>query len=128
MEPITLRVKKDLFAQEALLKAACMLIDDYYLLLDKDSEDYILTCTPKEEDMEINEEILEGILFNHLIAQEVQQKVSRDNYKIKETIVGKVLIHAIGVQPLVSELIFDEDEEDEDEDLDELSTPWEDKS
>jgi His-Xaa-Ser system protein HxsD len=118
-------VDTSLYTKNSVIKACIPFLDSHYVKLDIDKQDYTIEIVTKEETDAFDTEKIIGEFNNILLSTEALSTISDETVKIKETIVGKAIIHAIGVQPLVSEMIFEEEEEDED--LDEVALPWEEK-
>lgn len=125
MNKVIFKVDTSLYSKNSVIKACIPFLDLHYVKLEMDTQEYTIELVIKEKAVLLDVEQIIGEFNNILISTEVLSTVSQETVKIKETIVGKAIIHAIGVQPLVSEMIFDEEEEDED--LEEVALPWEEK-
>lgn len=128
---ITLKVNAQTYTLEAIYGAAYVFLDVAYVFLDKDTAgDIIVTLKPKTISNKKGLENLSGEFSNQLLNYSLREAIAKDNQKIREYIVGRALVGAIGEDPLLDQSDEAADDEDEGEwkgdDLG-IAVPWEEK-
>ena len=79
-----IRVNKELYSKEVLLKTAYSLTDKVYLHLDQDENDWLISWKLKE-----NQNIDEGEFENELIAQSLREKLINQTADIRKLILAR---------------------------------------
>ena len=100
------RLKKNLYDKTAIFKAAFHFTDDYYLYIDTDENDFIVSIDAKAG--ETNPKIVEQFC-NEAIAQETRIKVFNDTKEIREMILAR---------SFASTIIEEKDSKDVEEEVD----------
>lgn len=109
--------KKELYSKEALLKAAYTYIDDYYVHLDADDEQYIVDVSAKDEG---NDNLPSTEAFvNEMLIQEMRAVVWKKTNNIRELIYARALASTIIDKP-ADEIA----EDDYDPDADSILKDW----
>ena len=87
-----LKLSKEIYEKEALIKTAYLFTDKYYIELDSEEELFVVKITPKLKDFEDN---IEKDFLNELIVQTTRLLVSRRTKNIREMIIGRALASTI---------------------------------
>lgn len=81
----------DIYPKEVLIKAAFRFLDQAYIHIDKENDNYIVTITPKEEDNEISQ----GEFDNEMLAQAARYAVFTRTKAIREITLGRAMASTI---------------------------------
>ncbi len=130
-------INPKVYPLEAIYGAAYVFLDRAYVFLDEDSKGQILVSLKGKDKMSKKAlEALKGDFYNELLNYSLRYQISKDNKKIREYIVARALIGALGEDNLEQEE-SNQDEGDEGEEIEEveewkgdtlgISTPWEEK-
>ncbi len=87
------KFNKDLYSKEALIKAAYVYIDDYYIHLDCDDNYYYVTLDLK--DGEQCEQLNEKSFLNELLIQETRRRINDATYGIREMMYARALASTV---------------------------------
>ena len=87
-----LKLSKELYEKEAIIKAAYFFTDKYYIDLKVDENCYIVCLQPKHVDLEENSE---KEFMNEIIIQTTRLLISRRTKNIREMIIGRALASTI---------------------------------
>ena len=138
-------INPKVYPLEAIYGAAYVFIDRAYVFLDENSKNQILVSLKGKEKLNKKQlDNLKGDFYNELLNYSLRYEIAKRNKKIREYIVGRALIGAIGEDRLEEEESpYEEGEEGEKEteeseskieDVEEwkgdtlgISTPWEEK-
>lgn len=130
---VTLKIDVQTYTLEAIYGAAYVFLDTTYVFLDKDTAgDIIIVLKPKTILTKKGLENLSGEFSNQLLNYSLRESIAKDNQKIREYIVGRALVGAIGEDPLADESAGIGTNSDEDtgewkgDDLG-IAIPWEEK-
>ncbi len=88
MKTETLRFKQTLYPKEALLKAAYHFLDRFYVHVDCEGEEYLVTLTKKRDEQE-NISLYE--FENELLAQTVRHQIYRQTHTIREILMARAM-------------------------------------
>lgn len=113
------RIKKELYPLKTLYRAAYLFIDDYYIGMDCDGEDYLVIFSGKEKRAD-RDDI--GRFQNELLAQSIKCIANQETKQIRELIVTRALYSAFIPEEEMDETVNTETEEDYD--LDEIAKVW----
>ena len=91
-----------IYPREALLKASYQFINDYYIHLKTDENNYIVEITPKEEREAVDSTVAERF-ENELLAAAVRLQVYQQTHVLREVMLGRAM---------ASTVVLDEEEED----------------
>ena len=103
------RYSASVYSREVLLKAAYAFIDNYYVHIDKDAHDYIVTISAKNGDGDIN---IAGLFENELISSAIRMQVFQQTHVIRELLLGRAM---------ASTMILEGDDEESVSELKEMS-------
>jgi len=128
-------INPKVYPLEAVYGAAYVFLDRAYVFLDEDSKGRILVSLKGKEKLNKKQlEALKGEFYNELLNYSLRYQISKDNRKIREYIVGRALVGAIGEDKFEEEAASSEDGEDKEEEIEEwkgdtmgISIPWEEK-
>ena len=110
-----LKISKELYDREALLKASYAFTDEAYLHLDATSESYLVEILPKDNS---SSECFEKRFENELIAQQTRKMVSHRTKSIREMIIARALAST------VVDTKMPETENDKDYSAEEILKDW----
>ena len=103
------RYSASVYSREVLLKAAYAFIDNYYVHIDKDAHDYIVTISAKNGDGDIN---IADLFENELISSAIRMQVFQQTHVIRELLLGRAM---------ASTMILEGDDEENVPELKEMS-------
>ena len=111
-------VQKEIYEKTALLKAAYHFINDYYVYIDCNETEYIVSmrCKNKSDDENITDKFL-----NELLAQTVRLHVYNQTHTIRELLLGRAMASTM-VQ--TSYTPMPQNTETQNEKLDNIITDW----
>ena len=127
---VLITVSQKIYSLEVVYGASYVFLDRAYIFLDeKKEEELLITVKPKETMNKKQLEDFGGEFYNELLNYSLRVGISKNNQKIREYIVGRALIGALGE---------DEEEvkakEEPEEEIEEwkgdhlgLAVPWEKK-
>ncbi|KKP35522.1 MAG: hypothetical protein UR23_C0027G0001 [Candidatus Roizmanbacteria bacterium GW2011_GWA2_32_13] len=125
-------VSQKIYPLEAIYGAAYVFLNRAYIFLDENKEGEILITLKAKEKMDKKQlEDFGGEFYNELLNYSLRIGISKNNQKIREYIVGRALIGALGED---EEGVETEEPEEIEEEIEEwkgdylgLSIPWEKK-
>lgn len=126
-DQINVIVNSELYPLEAIYGACYVFLDKAYLRLSGDPKKEInVSIKPKEKEGKKKLEEISGDFLNELLNYSLRCKISSNNRKIREYIIGKALYSSL---PQGSIIEKKEEGKKEDWEKDELgiTTPWEEK-
>ncbi|MBU1078320.1 MAG: His-Xaa-Ser system protein HxsD [Spirochaetes bacterium] len=123
MTKITFLLNSKITSLEAVYSTCYTFIDKFYIYLDKNSKNIIVTLQSKE-DKKINLRKAEGEFRNELLNNLLREEIAKNNSKIREYIISQALYSAI---PTETDEFMDQIEEDYLDDPLGIAIPWEDK-
>ena len=85
-----IRVNKELYSKEVLLKTAYSLTDKVYLHLEQDEKDWIVSWKPKK-----SHDLNEGEFENELIAQALREKLISQTADIRKIILARAFASTV---------------------------------
>ena len=109
------KFRKEIYPQEAIVKASYFFAEDYYISLDADKEYFVVNMEPKDESKSTD---LEKEFQNEVLAQTNRYMISSKTKNIRELIIGRAL---------ASTMIDTRDEgfvDDDDISADEILVNW----
>jgi len=116
---------------EAIYGAAYVFIDKLYIFLSSVSKNEVKVFLKAKDGAEVgNLEDFKGEFFNELLNYSLRMKVSSENKKVRDFIVGQALVSAAGYS---GEDVLGQEEEDQDEGFSYeedplgIAVPWEEK-
>lgn len=123
-------VDTNVYPLEAIYGASYVFVDKVYVFLSSESENMVkVKLRPKkeEEQKRINE--YKGEFFNELLNYSLRLKVSSENRKVRDFIVGQALVSASGYSQ--DDVINNNSDKEEDFSYEEdplgIAVPWEEK-
>jgi len=126
---MNIQLNSKIYPLEAILNASYMFIDRAYIFLDSDSRKngIVVSLKGKQRLSPKKLEDLRGEFMNELLHCALRYKISKNNKKIREYIIGRALYSALPVS--MEETILDEDSGKLDYQQDPLgiAIPWEEK-
>jgi len=94
---ITILIDPSLYSLEAIYSAAYVFIDKAYLFLEKGFKNQIAVSIKGKEKLTLKElKDLSGEFHNELLNCALRDKISKNNQKIREYIIGRALMSAEG--------------------------------
>jgi len=123
MNKITFLLDSKLISLEAIYSTCYAFIDKFYIYLDKNKENVIVAFQPKEG--KVNLKTIEGEFRNELLSNLLREKITKNNSKIREYILGQALYSST---PSKIEEFLTKTEEDYIEDPLGIAIPWEEKT
>lgn len=87
-----LKLSKELYEKEAIIKAAYLFTDKYYIGLESEENFFFVDLQPKSDEIEENGE---KEFVNEIIVQTARLLVSRRTKNIREMIIGRALASTI---------------------------------
>jgi His-Xaa-Ser system protein HxsD len=125
---VLITVSSKIYPLEAVYGAAYVFLNRSYIFLDEDKEGKILITLKCKEKLDKKQlEDFGGEFYNELLNYSLRTKISKNNQKIREYIVGRALIGALGEEEEVKEEEPEEEIEEWKGDHLGLSIPWEKK-
>jgi His-Xaa-Ser system protein HxsD len=130
---ITLKLTKGLYPMDAVYGAAYVLIDQAYVLLDKDSDGNVLVHVSAKEEKQAEKDLkkLAGTFANEALSQVLRAKVMKIHKNRLEAIVAQAVAGSVGITGGTDFSLDVLDDEDDDLDfLDDplgIAVPWEEK-
>lgn len=136
---VLIPVSSKIYPLEAIYAATYVFLDHYYVFLDEDKNGKIVITLKGKEKMNKKQLAdIGGELYNELLSDSLRYQISKNNQKIRESIVGRAIIGAIGDREVEKELeakkshrkIKEESEEEIEEwkgDTAGIAIPWEKK-
>lgn len=88
-----LRIKKELYSKQVVLKAAYHFTDEYYVYLDCTDNEYIVLVKPKKENGE--SELATDEFSNELIAQAARESIFLQSEDIRKLILGRAFASTV---------------------------------
>lgn len=82
---------KKLYSKEAVMKAAYTFIDDFYLHLDCNTEEYLVEIESREEKKELNEKTF----LNEVLIQETRRMIDERTKDIREMIYARAMASTV---------------------------------
>lgn len=113
------RIKKELYPLKALYRAAYLFMDDYYIGMDCDEQDYVVIFSGKEKQAD-RDDI--GRFQNELFSQSIKCIADQDTKQIRELIVARALYSAFIPEENMDQT--ENTETEDDYDLDEIAKAW----
>ena len=123
MNKITFSLNSKITSLEAIYSTCYAFIDKFYIYLDKNKENVIVAFQPKEG--KVNLKTIEGEFRNELLSNLLREKITKNNSKIREYILGQALYSST---PSKIEEFLTKTEEDYIEDPLGIAIPWEEKT
>lgn len=122
-----IKLNSNIYPVEAILNACYVFIDRVYISLDTDSktENIKVSFKGKNRPSEKKLQTLKGEFMNELLHSALRYKVSKNNKKIREYIVGRALYSALPTHDF--DLSTPSEKLDYQEDPLGISIPWEEK-
>jgi len=120
-----IKLNSKIYPLEAILNACYTFIDRAYIFLDTDRKKEIIKVSFKGKN-KISEkklEALKGEFMNELLQSALRYKISKNNKKIREYIIGRALYSALPT----SDLVTANEKLDYIEDPLGIAIPWEEK-
>ena len=96
MKKIKFSLNCQIFPLEAVYATCYNFIDRVYIYLDKKGNNILVFLKPKEEG-KINSRILEGEFRNELLHNTLRMKISQNNAKIREYIIGQAVCSSLAL-------------------------------
>ena len=130
---ITLKLAKGLYPMDAVYGAAYVLIDQAYVLLDKDSDGNVLVHVSSKEEKKAEKDLekLAGTFANEALSQVLRAKIMKAHKNRLEAIVSQAVAGSVGITGGTDFSLDVLDDEDDDLDfLDDplgIAVPWEEK-
>lgn len=123
---ICFTIKQSIYPLEAILNACYVFIDRLYIFLDTDSkvENIKVSLKGKKRLSRKHLELLKGEFINELLHCALRYKISKNNKKIREYIIGRALYSAVVDS---SDLASTEEKIDYQDDPLGIAIPWEEK-
>ena len=110
-----IRISRELYDKETLLKAAYVFTDEAYIHLDADQNYYLIEFFSKEEVLPND---IEYQFENELIAQQTRRNISNKTKSIREMIVARALASTI------VDTVLSDDQNDADFSADDILKDW----
>jgi len=123
MNKITFSLNSKITSLEAIYSTCYTFLDKFYIYLDKNKENIIVTLQSKEE--KINPKTIEGEFRNELLSNLLREKIAKNNSKIREYILGQALYSSA---PSEIEEFLSKTGEGYIEDPLGIAVPWEEKT
>ena len=121
------RVNSKIYSLEAVLAAGYNLIDRFYVLIDKDENNYFTFTVWNKSVSKYSSDEIEGIFLDELVNEALRIKIAKKNQKIREMIVNKALYSAsTSAETVFEEPMAEENDEFDDLDLDDFDISEED--
>ncbi|MCX6737246.1 MAG: His-Xaa-Ser system protein HxsD [Candidatus Parcubacteria bacterium] len=129
---VVLEVSTKTYSLGAIYGASYVFLDKIYVFLDKGAGDnVIITLKPKASSNKKELENLSGEFSNQLLNYSLRESIAKNNQKIREYIVGRALVGALGEDSSLDDATVTEevDEKVGDWKGDDLgiAVPWEEK-
>lgn len=130
---LVLKINTKIYSPEAIYKTCYIFIDRAYLFLDGDPKREIEVKIKGQKKLrKIELEKIAGEFMNELLNNSLRMKLSRENAKIRERIIGQALFSAVSHQSNSSETndaddIFEDSESSSEDDPLGIAVPWEEK-
>jgi His-Xaa-Ser system protein HxsD len=124
MNKIAFSLNSKIVSLEAIYSTCYSFIDKFYIYLDKNKENIIVSLQPKEKETKINPKAIEGEFRNELLNNLLREKIAKNNAKIREYILGQALYSSM---PSEVEEFLSKTSEDYLEDPLGIAVPWEEK-
>jgi His-Xaa-Ser system protein HxsD len=96
MKEIKFSLNSQIFPLEAVYTTCYNFIDRVYIYLDKKGNNILVCLRPKEES-KIYHRTLEGEFRNELLHNTLRMKISQNNAKIREYIIGQAVCSALAL-------------------------------
>ena len=96
MKKIKFSLNCQIFPLEAVYATCYNFIDRVYIYLDKKGDNILVSLKPKEES-KINSRIFEGEFRNELLHNTLRMKISQNNAKIREYIIGQAVCSSLAL-------------------------------
>ena len=80
--------QKTLYSKTAFLKAAYRFTDDYYVHLETDEHNYIVTLTAKKS---LQSQLSEKEFLNEILAQTIREKVTSETAALRTILMARAL-------------------------------------
>jgi len=130
---VLITVSSKIYPLEAVYGAAYVFLNRTYIFLDEKKKGEILITLKAKEKMDKKQlENLAGEFYNELLNYSLRNEISKNNQKLREYIVSRALIGALGEDE--EEVELEKTEEEPEEKIEEwkgdylgLSIPWEKK-
>lgn len=87
-----IKLTKEIYPKEAIVKASYFFTDKYYMSLDTDEKYYYIDIGAKEDNVENN---VEKEFLNEVITQTARYGVMQQTKNIRELIIGRALASTI---------------------------------
>lgn len=104
---------KQLYSNEALIKTAYRFIDDFYIHLDAEEENYIVLIERKNNNIKVISLDIKNEFENELILQETRRIVAESTQSIREMVFARAMASTIITEPIEELDNFEEDAEEE---------------
>lgn len=89
---VRIKLTKEIYPKEAIVKASYFFTDKYYMSLDTDEKYYYIDIGAKEDNVENN---VEKEFLNEVITQTARYGVMQQTKNIRELIIGRALASTI---------------------------------
>lgn len=116
------KISKDIYPKSALLKASYAFIKDYYIHIDQEMENYIITITAKD-DGDLSDSVSKEF-ENELLAQTVRNCVYSETHSLREILMARAMASTMVMCENPTELMGEEKEGVLDGDLDSILEDW----
>ncbi|MDD5065806.1 MAG: His-Xaa-Ser system protein HxsD [bacterium] len=124
MNKILFSLNSKITSLEALYSACYVFIDKFYIYLDKKGENFIVSLQPKTQ-VKADPRKVEGEFRNELLNSLLREKITGNNSKIREYIIGQALYSSV---PSEIDEFLSKTGEDYQEDPLGIAIPWEEKA
>jgi His-Xaa-Ser system protein HxsD len=124
MNKITFSLNSKITSLEAIYSTCYAFLDKFYVYLDKNKENFLVNLRPKEGE-KVNLKTIEGEFRNELLNNLLREKISKNNFKIREYILGQAFYSST---PSEIEEFLSKTGENYVEDPLGIAVPWEEKT
>lgn len=119
---ITGKYNRNFYNIDALKKAAYKFIDEWYVHLDIQDQNYIVQFIPRDSSME-NKDVIQ-LFENELLSQEVRAMVFNKTHTLRELLVARAMASTMVVGDDIPEKIQAEENIDNTPKLDSILKDW----
>jgi len=128
---VLITIKQKIYSLETIYAASYVFLDRAYIFLDeKKPGEITITLKGKEKMSKKQLEDLTGEFYNELLNYSLRNAISKNNQKIREYIVSRALIGALGDEAKGADATSEEEEDEIEEwrgDTLGIAVPWEKK-
>lgn len=107
---------KELYPKIAILKAAYGFIDDFYIHIDMDTENYVIAIKPKNQ---YDGENIKDKFDNEILAQSARYHIAKQTKNIRELIMSRAF-----ASTLINYQAEENTDHGENVDIDRILTDW----